>query len=217
MTLRTVPGPRLPSGMCEPVTSVQMHVFTLVQTTPRAAPRLPLAFLTASPYLRQLQAGTQCPSSLSGYPLQLRAASSRVEVTPDQVGGASAPWGRMSQGRRQAAVGQLAQIGSPTDGLSRLSVYSCLLKAFLGVSTGVRRLPLSCAAIDPGTQSPSHGLALCLLVTNRQDVQMIPPIPRWPRKRGIPDFLLTSLPASLGTSVDLTLCSVLSREVHSRN
>jgi hypothetical protein len=62
----------------------------------------------------------------------------------------------MSQGRRQAAVSQLAQMGSPKDGLSHLLVCSCLLEAFLGVSTGIRRLRLLYAAIDP-----SHGSCVC--------------------------------------------------------
>lgn len=87
----------------------------------------------------------------------------------------------MSQGRRQASVGQLAQMGSPKVGLSHLSVCSCLLEAFLGVSTGVRRLPWTNAATDPGTQSPSPWPGP-VLITNRQNVQMAPPIPRWPRK-----------------------------------
>lgn len=56
----------------------------------------------------------------------------------------------MSQGRRQAAVGQLAQMGSPKDGLSHRPVCSCLLESFLGVSTGVRKLRLLYTAIDLG-------------------------------------------------------------------
>lgn len=86
----------------------------------------------------------------------------------------------------------------------------------------------------PLTWTPSHhyhGLVLCLLITNRQNGQMVPPISRWLTEAGyhrrfvsLQSILFTSLPASLGTcvprgssSVDLTLCSVLSQELHPRN
>lgn len=196
--------------MCAPATSVQVHVFILLQATPLGAaptPRLPLAFLTLIPLPQTTPGITQRPSSLSGYPLQLRAASSRVEVTPDQLGGAPAPGGRMSQGRRQAAVGQLAQVASPKDGLSHLSVRSCLLKAFPGVSTGVRRLPLSYAAIDPGTQSPSpwpgpvsvdYQQAEC---SDGASYLWMATEVGYHRFVRLQSFLLASFSASLGTSV----------------
>lgn len=92
--------------MCMPITSVQVDVFGVSQeaphgTTPAPRPPLPLDQGGICLGLRHPHPPTSGDSrpepsvhcSLSGYPLQLRAASSRVRVTPDQVGGAPASGG----------------------------------------------------------------------------------------------------------------------------
>lgn len=90
VTLHTVPGPQLPSGMCAPVSSVQMCVHTVAGSTPTS-----LASLTRIP----LPQATPGRNPVSKQPLWLpapaasRAASSRDEVTPDQVGGGHLPQG----------------------------------------------------------------------------------------------------------------------------
>lgn len=90
VTLHTVPGPQLPSGMCAPVSSVQMCVHTVAGSTPTS-----LASLTRIP----LPQATPGRNPVSKQPLWLpapaasRAASSRDEVTPDQVGGGTCPKG----------------------------------------------------------------------------------------------------------------------------